>query len=368
LKPDSKAAPDPLVLQCQGSFFIGGRQVKAAGNYDELSTTVPDGAGQTYWIDQMYVQYQVPPNARQLPIVLVHGGGGTGQVWESTPDGREGFQSLLLRRGYTVYIVDAPRGGRSGFPSFNGPLGHLDGSHQLVPNHTRKTGREHAWSRWRLGPRYPEVFPVQAFPMKAVESFLQHVRPLVSDDPDVVAGALVALLEKIGAAILVTHSNSGLWGWLAAARSPHVRAIVSYEPAVVFPRGHMPPPVPLYKGSQAAGIELDSKEFSSLAKIPVQIVFGDNIPSNPVPELPADGRRAQVISARMFAEALNHQGGRASVLLLSEVGLQGNSHFPFSDLNNIGVTDQLTEFFAEFGLDGRAHEDRRLESRDEVTR
>jgi pimeloyl-ACP methyl ester carboxylesterase len=305
----------------------------------------------------MYVQYQVPPNARTLPLVLVHGGGGTGQVWESTADGREGFQSLLLRRGYAVYIVDAPRGGRSGFPAFNGPLGWLDDEHQLVHDHTTRTGREHAWSRWRLGPRYPELFAVQAFPMEAVETFLRHIRPRVSDDPYVAAGALVALLDKIGPAILVTHSNSGLWGWLTASRSAHVRAIVSYEPAVVFPPDHMPQPVALFKGSQAAGVQVSFAEFSSLAKIPVQVVFGDNIPSSPVPELPADGRRAQVISARVFAETLNRQGGRASVLLLREAGLKGNSHFPFSDLNNVEVADQLAAFLTKSGLDGRPQAD-----------
>jgi pimeloyl-ACP methyl ester carboxylesterase len=343
----------PLIVESQGSFFVGGRQVRAAGEYDETSTLLPGNAGQTHWVDQMYVQYQVPPEARSLPVVLVHGGAGTGKVWESTPDGREGFQSLLLRRGYAVYIVDAPRGGRSGFPAFNGPVGKLDET-QLVPNAAARPGREHAWSRWRLGPRYPEVFPVQAFPMDAVDQFLQHVRPIVSDDVDVISSALVALLDKIGPAILVTHSNSGMWGWTTAARSSNVRGIVSYEPAVVFPRDRMPAPVPLYTGSQPAGIPVDAEDFARLTKVPLQVVFGDNIPTRPIPELPADGRRAQVIAARMFAEALNLQGGRASVLVLPEAGLRGNSHFPFSDLNNIEVADQLTAFFARSGLDGRS--------------
>ena len=36
----------------------------------------------------MYMDNRIPPHARNLPLVFVHGGGGTGQVWESTPDGR----------------------------------------------------------------------------------------------------------------------------------------------------------------------------------------------------------------------------------------------------------------------------------------
>ena len=71
--------------------------------------------------------------------MLVHGGGGTGRVWETTPDGREGYQTIFLRRGFAVYIVDFPRRGRAGFPSFNGPFGELDGA-SVVANKTNRAG------------------------------------------------------------------------------------------------------------------------------------------------------------------------------------------------------------------------------------
>jgi len=344
----------PLVIEEQGSFFVGGRKVTASGTYDGSVSVFPPNTGQTFWIDHMYVQYQLPPDRRRLPMVLVHGGGGTGRVWESTPDGREGYQSLFLRRGFGVYIVDAPRGGRSGFPSFNGEVGRLDESHQLVPARTLRPGREHGWSRWRLGPAYPEVYEHQAFPMDAVDSFFQHLRPLVSDDPPLIAGALEALLDRIGPAILVTHSNSGLWGWLAGGRCDKVRAIISYEPGVVFPKDAMPAKIPLFTGAEDAGAPVSEAEFDRLARIPIQVVFGDNIPTEPVPDLPADKRRAQVISARLFADALNARGGRASVQMLPDAGLRGNTHFMFSDLNNVQVADQLSAFLAQHGLDDRA--------------
>ncbi|OZF25702.1 hypothetical protein CH296_26685 [Rhodococcus sp. 14-2496-1d] len=300
-------------------------------------------------MDQMYVQYQIPRHRTGLPVVLVHGGGGTGRVWETTPDGREGYQNIFLRRGHPVYIVDAPRGGRSGFPSFNGDVGKLDETQQFVPARTLRPGREHGWSRWRLGPTYPQVYDTQAFPMDAVDSFLQHLRPLISDDADVVAGALTALFDEIGECILVTHSNSGLWGWLAAARSSEVRAVVSYEPGVVFAEESLPHPIPLSSGLEPAGTTVPAAEFDRLARIPIQVVFGDNIPTEPVADLPADKRRVQVLAARQFVSALNQvdSRARASVLLLPEVGLRGNSHFMFSDLNNIEVADRLSAFIAE---------------------
>ena len=116
-------------------------------------------------------------------VVFVHGGGGTGRVWESTPDGREGYQTIFLRRDYAVYIVDFARRGRAGQPTFNGSFGSLDGV-QIGPNVTGKTGAQFGWTRWRIGPAYPQLFPVQQFPtdQASVDQFFQSLVPTVSDN------------------------------------------------------------------------------------------------------------------------------------------------------------------------------------------
>jgi pimeloyl-ACP methyl ester carboxylesterase len=347
------ASTGPLTIERQGSFYVGGRQVTGAGTADLVSTAAPGNAGETFWIDQMYVQYQIPPNARKLPLVLVHGGGGTGAVWESTPDGREGFQSIFLRRGFPVYIVDAPRGGRSGFPSFNGVLGNLGTNQQVVPPGTFRPGDRYSWARWRMGPQYPEVFPQQAFPIEAFEPFMKAVRPIVADDPAVIARALDELVAKIGPAIIVTHSNGGLWGWLAGARSPNVKAIVSFEPTFVFPPGEVELGGAVRSINQPAGTTVTAQEFDKLVTMPIQVIFGDNIPQAPVAIKAADGRRLQLQDSKLFINALNRRGGRASVLHLPDMGLRGNSHFAFQDRNNVQVADQISAFLAKYGLDAR---------------
>jgi pimeloyl-ACP methyl ester carboxylesterase len=339
-----------ITLAEQGSFFVGGRILQGNGVYDPAKDTGNTNEGNTFWTDQMYVQYQIPVNPRKYPLVLVHGGGGTGRVWETTPDGREGYQTLFLRRGFAVYIVDFPRRGRAGYPSFNGPFGEVDGT-AVVANKTNRAGVQYAWSRWRLGPKYPDVFPVQQFPMKGLDQFMQHLVPTVSDNPEIISRALVALLDKIGPAILVTHSQSGLFGWLAGSRSPNVKGIISYEPGFVFPQDEMPAPIPLYRGTQVAGTPVTTAEFVNLAKLPIQVVYGDNIPKLPIPDLVADGRRAQQVTSQLFVQTLNSKGGNASVLLLPDVGLYGNSHFMFSDLNNVEVADQMSMFLSTKGLD-----------------
>src|SRR5213592_607501 len=103
-------APAPLVIQEQGSFFVGGTVVTNPGTFD-LKTPTP--AGQTIHGDHSYVQYQIPVGARQYPLVMWHGGGQFSKSWETTPDGREGFQSIFLRRGFSTYIFDQPRHGRA---------------------------------------------------------------------------------------------------------------------------------------------------------------------------------------------------------------------------------------------------------------
>ena len=110
----SSADDKTIALAKQGSFFVAGRVVQGKGAYDPAKDTGNTNEGNTFWVDQMYVQYQIPAEPRTYPLVLVHGGGGTGRVWETTPDGREGYQTLFLRRGFAVYIVDFPRRGRAG--------------------------------------------------------------------------------------------------------------------------------------------------------------------------------------------------------------------------------------------------------------
>src|SRR5258705_2769598 len=99
----------------------------------------------------MYVQYQIPMGKLKPPVVLVHGGCGTGRVWESTPDGREGYQSIFLRRGPSVYIFDFSRRGRAGQPAFNWPLCKFDGNPH-VTNVTGQQRMQRGWSRSLLWP------------------------------------------------------------------------------------------------------------------------------------------------------------------------------------------------------------------------
>ncbi|MBI4891752.1 MAG: alpha/beta hydrolase, partial [Acidobacteria bacterium] len=95
--------PEPLTILEQGSFAVGGKVVANPGTFNPKQPT-PDG--QTLHGDHAYVFYQIPANARKFPLVFLHGFGQFSKTWETTPDGREGFQNIFLRRSFPVYLLD----------------------------------------------------------------------------------------------------------------------------------------------------------------------------------------------------------------------------------------------------------------------
>lgn len=98
--------------------MIGGDVVTAPGTYDTRQPLKPDG--QTLHGDHACVSYQIPDRPRKFPLVFLHGAGQSAKTWETTPDGREGFATLFLRRSFSVYLVDQPRrGAPAGAPSPN---------------------------------------------------------------------------------------------------------------------------------------------------------------------------------------------------------------------------------------------------------
>jgi hypothetical protein len=330
--------PEPLAVQEQGSFAVGGTVMTSPGTYDAINRSP---AGQTLHGDHAYVYYQVPVRARRLPLVLWHGFGQFSKTWETTPDGREGFQNLFLRRGFSVYVIDQPRRGRAG--------------RSTLPATITPTADEQDWfGTFRLG-IWPDFFPGVQF-SRDPEALNQYFRQITPDtgplDPSLNSDAVAALFKKIGPGILVTHSHSGGMGWRVAARSSNVRAIVSYEPGsgFIFPEGEVPPPMPSAGGElQAVGVPLP--EFVALTKIPIIIFYGDNIPEQPTENPGQDGWRVRLAMARLWRDAVNRRGGDVTIVHLPEIGIRGNTHFPMSDTNNLQIADQLSKFLAEKKLD-----------------
>lgn len=171
-------------------------------------------------------------------------------------------------------------------------------------------------------------------------------------DTDVITDAASELFNKTGEGILVTHSQAGGFGWLTAIKNKNIKAIASYEPGsgFVFPEGEVPSPVPSSAGALAAsGVPLS--DFLKLTKIPIIIYYGDNIPKELSDNPGVDGWRARLEMARLWRDAVNRHGGDVTVVHLPETGIHGNTHFPFSDLNNVEIADLLSAWLKEKKLD-----------------
>jgi len=332
-------ASSPLLIAEQGSFAVGGTVKTEPGSFDPLRPML--ATGQTFHADHAYVFYQTPLHARTLPIVMWHGAGQFSRTWETTPDGREGFQTLFLRRRFSTYLIDQPRRGNAG--------------RSMVEASIRPVADEQMWfNQFRLGvwPRYFAGVQFSDRP-EALNQYFRAMTPNTGPyDPAVISAAVSALFDKIGDGILFTHSQSGGPGWLTAIRNPRVRAIVAFEPGsgFVFPEGEVPAPMPSAFDT-LQGVAIPLAEFNALTRIPIVIYYGDNIPSEPV-ALPAqDSWRVRLAMAKRWRDTVNRHGGHVTLVHLPEAGIRGNTHFAFSDLNNLQIADLVSAFLAQNHLD-----------------
>ena len=330
----------------QGSFAVGGTVIKSPGTFDPIKHGAFNPAnqaseGQTLHGDHAYVFYQIPENARKLPLVLWHGFGQSAKTWETTPDGREGFQNIFLRRRYPVYLIDQPRRGKAG--------------RSTKPISISASMDDQLWfGIFRMGIG-GEFYPGVQF-SKDPEALNQFYRQMVPDtgpiDLEVNTNAVSTLFNKIGPGILVTHSHSGGQGWVTAIKSNNIKAIVSYEPGsgFVFPHGEVPDSIK-YLGGVLRAVGVPMNDFMKLTKIPIIIYYGDYIPDEPSKYPGEEQWRAAVEMAKRWKDVINKYGGDVTLVQLPDAGLKGNTHFPMSDLNNIEVANLMSEWLNKKGLD-----------------
>ncbi|NTJ11519.1 alpha/beta hydrolase [Rhizobium lusitanum] len=328
----------PLTIEEQSSFSVGGKVVTTPGTYNNNN---PTAEGQTFHGDHLYAFYQKPVDAKPLPIVMLHGAYESGRSWETTPDGREGFQNIFLRRHFPVYIVDQPRRGRAGSST--------------VAAKVEPTPYDQLFfDQFRMG-KWPNFFDNVQFSRDpaALNQFFQAVTPNTGPyDAGVISDAMAALFDKIGPSILFSHSQGGEPGWLTAIKSRNVRGIVALEPGsgFIFPEGELPPAMPSAAGTLTPGA-VPFADFEKLTHIPIIIFYGDNFPTEPTKERGQDNWRVRLAMAKLWVEAINKHGGDAKLVHLPDIGIRGNTHFLMWDLNNVEIADQISKFLAEKKLD-----------------
>ena len=308
----------PLQIARQGSFFIGGRDLPSGS----LSTLPAYQAEGTVTVDQMYVRFQEPVSVAGAPVVMIHGCCLTGKTWETTPDGRMGWDEYFVRRGHPVYVVDQAWRGRSAadISSINAARRDSSATDRLPT--VFAASHEAAWTIFRFGPEYPQVFPGMKFPLDAQAELWRQMVPdwlNALPQPNPTITALARLSQQLDRAVLMSHSQSGIFPFQTARLdAAHIEAIISIEP------GACPP---------ADG------ELRPWLKMPILVLFGDYVDLSPrwAPRLKA---------CRAFVEAIRTAGGRADLMLLPDAGIRGNSHMLMHDSNSLELADLLVNWLA----------------------
>lgn len=327
-----------MIIEQQGVFAVGGTVITANGTFNPKN---PTADGQTLHTDHATVQYQIPKKAKKLPLVFWHGFGQTTRTWQTTADGREGFQTIFLRKQYPVYLIDQPRRGQGGRSSEAATI-------PATPN------EQYWFGMFRIGIGN-EYFPNVQFSKnpEALNQFFRQISPdLGTIDFKVNVNAVSTLFDKIGQGILVTHSHSGGQGWLAAIKNDKIKAVVSYEPGsgFVFPQGETPELMQSSAGPLEA-VSIPKADFLKLTKFPIIIYYGDFIPETPSENYGTDNWRTRLAMAKLFCNTINKYGGDATLVHLPKIGIKGNTHFPMSDLNNIQIAHLMAKWLKEKGLD-----------------
>lgn len=164
-------------------------------------------------------------------------------------------------------------------------------------------------------------------------------------------GLTAAQLRQLAQVLREHGDNDGGPGWYTAMKNNKVKAIVAFEPGsgFVFPEKELPAPMPSAFDT-LKGEPVPMEQFMALTKIPILIIYGDNIPDKPVAMPAQDSWRVRLAMARKWRDVVNKHGGDVTVTHLPEVGIKGNTHFPFTDLNNVQIADLVSRFLKEKNL------------------
>jgi pimeloyl-ACP methyl ester carboxylesterase len=359
------AAPVPqAALADHGYFFAGGSYQKDADG------TVMTGA--------MYVHFMVPQRkTHPYPIVMIHGANQSGTNFEGTPDGREGWADYFVEHGFAVYVVDQPARGRSAYhPELNGKIHAYDAT--FASERWIAIERLNRWPQAKYHTQWPGSGPQRGQMGDPVFDQLAaaQVEGLVDTDEteQLMRAAGAALLDRIGPAILLTHSQGGQLGWqIADARPKLIRGILALEPSA-GPYYIPPLPASITPATlgPAYGITSSPIAYSPAITSPAQLTrvpqttpdssdlqpcWQQAEPARTLVNLQGFPVLVLVSQASAFAQTehcmsryLAQAGVRNNFVRLEDVGILGNGHMMMLEKNNLAIADYLIGYLRGKGL------------------
>jgi pimeloyl-ACP methyl ester carboxylesterase len=357
---DANAADTPLVIAKSGYVFAGGK----------IDTSLPGSP----MVGQLYAEFQIPQKlTHPYPVVMIHGGSQTGTNFTGTPDGREGWAQYFLRRGYAVYVVDQVARGRAGYWTQSyGPV--------TAPDLDRTLQRFVAPERYNLWPQahLHTQWPGAGKPGDPVfDAFYATQFPSLTDfakQQQLNADAGAALLDKIGPAVLLTHSQSGAMGWPIADRRPNlVKAILAVEPSgppahdidfkgapdwfsdatktKISGLGDIPMTYdpPLKEGEQLSFVRQDKPDRPDLVRCWSQAGPARQLPNlKHIPILIISSEASYHASYDHCTAAYLTQAGVSNTFIhLADVGIHGNGHMMMQEKDSDAIAGVMESWLSK---------------------
>jgi len=314
---------------------------------------------------QMYVEMLTPEDVRHaFPLVLMHGAGQTAVNFMTTPDGRQGWAEWFCEQGWKVFVIDQPARGRSAWqPSVDQALT----SYPLAAIEALLTAPEDrdAWPQAKLHTQWPGGASKGHAGDPVFDQFMASQTASLSypECERVMQAAGAALLDRIGPAVLVGHSQGGLFCWLIAdARPALTKAIVALEPAgppykdtlfksgvdrlyglTTLPLAYDPPVAPQspLEFEQDAKPDADDvvtcwvqkgrpRRLKNLVGIPVLLASSE--------------ASHHATYDHCTARYLEQAGVKVDFVRLADKGIRGNGHMMMLEMNNLEIAAFLNEW------------------------
>jgi pimeloyl-ACP methyl ester carboxylesterase len=334
----------------QGYLYAGGHYAEIPGGH--------------VMVGQAYVEYQIPKNRRHpYPIVMIEGGSQNGSNFTGTPDGRPGWAQYFLEQGYAVYVMDQPGRGRSAYyADAYGPI--MSFPQEYIEQQFTAPERAMKWPQAKLHTQWPGT-GVKGDP--SFDQFMAEQMPSIASfakQQEINRDAGAALLDTIGPAILLTHSQSGAFGWpIADARPKLVKAIVAVEPSGPpvhdlanlgapdwFKDGNLSKPYgltsvpltyspPVSDPKELSFVEQDKAEGPDLARCwrqaePARTL--SNLQGIPMVIVTSEASYHAPYD-HCTSEYLSQAGVKHSFIHLAQLGIHGNGHMMMLEKNNLRI-------------------------------
>lgn len=345
----------PLMIAKQGFFYAGGRQ------FTEQN--------QSATVDQMFLEYEIPAKVTsRYPLVMIHGNFQNGSNFLGTPDDREGWAEYFLRIGYPVYVVDQPARGRSVYNAAADGTVVMDSAESIERLFTAPE-RFNAWPQAHLHNQWPGT-GMAGDPI--FDQFQASQNPSLTNDLTMDRAnraAAVALLRRIGPAVIMTHSRSGSFGWEIGDDAPDlVKGIIAIEPSgppfynaqplaaaapgLVRPWGvsydHLTFDPPVWQASDLAPKQEEKPEAADLescwlAGSPHKLPHLAGIPIM----IMASEASFHSQYDHCTSQFLKQAGVPNDLVLLADHGIHGNGHMMMLEKNNLEIAGLIADWISQ---------------------